>query len=332
MSLINQNNKQQLDIKIRDFEQSDYPEIARINNAVYPDSPITAEEYIEMDQNRNKKCKHRRWVAIADNTTVGTGIYTQHIYQYHPQKYNIRVIVLPEYQNKGIGSKLFNLIEEMLIPFNPVAIKSEARDDMNNAVRFLEARGYKEFQRYAEPHLDVDSFDFALYENLLKNLKSRGIEIKTMKELETDPRRDRKMYELEQELGPDMPDEDGFTPIDFETFKKEIIEASYTIPDAYFIAVEGDRYIGLSVLMKFKTDKSLFTGLTGVKRSYRRLGIATCLKVRAIGYAKKNHYSKIKTENQFGNQPMLSLNRKLGFRKQYDWICFKKLLENNSEK
>jgi len=248
VSLINQNNKQQLDIKIRDFEQSDYPEIARINNAVYPDSPITAEEYIEMDQNRNKKCKHRRWVAIADNTTVGTGIYTQHIYQYHPQKY------------------------KMLIPFNPVAIKSEARDDMNNAVRFLEARGYKEFQRYAEPHLDVDSFDFALYENLLKNLKSRGIEIKTMKELETDPRRDRKMYELEQELGPDMPDEDGFTPIDFETFKKEIIEASYTIPDAYFIAVEGDRYIGLSVLMKFKTDKSLFTGLTGVKRSYRRLG------------------------------------------------------------
>ncbi|MCP4703871.1 MAG: GNAT family N-acetyltransferase, partial [candidate division Zixibacteria bacterium] len=136
------------------------------------------------------------------------------------------------------------------------------------------------------------------------------------------------------EIAADMPDEDGFTKLDYETYRKENLEASYTNPDSYFIALENGNYIGVSVLFKFKQNKDLYTGLTGVRRPYRRRGIATCLKVKAIEYAKKHNFAKIGTDNQSTNKPMRDLNDKLGFKKQYDWICYKKVIrqENATEK
>ena len=230
-----------------------------------------------------------------------------------------------------IGSKLYDQIVQSLEQFDPEAINTEARDDMPHALRFLESKGMKEYQQYSEPHLEVDSFDFTSYENLEENLKSNGIEIKTMRELETDPERDRKLHELDQKIAPDLPDENGFTPIDFEDFKKECLEASFTLPDAYFVAVDGDKYVGLSALQKFAANKDLYTGLTGVLRSHRKRGIATALKVQAIKYARDNNYARIGTDNQSTNKPMRSLNDKLGFKQRFNWICYRKVLRAEIE-
>jgi len=295
---------------------------------------MSPEEFIEFDTNRNKKCKHRRWLAIIDNKIVGTGVYTQEIWQYHPEKFYIWMMVHPEYQNIGVGSKLYDRIWKSLEKFNPISINTDARNDMPQADRFIVARGYKSFQRYAEPHLEVESFDFAPYESLERKLNSEGIIIKTMRELESDPDRNHKIYEMDQEIAEDMPDEDGFTRLDYETYRKENLEASYTVPESYFIALDNGNYIGVSVLFKFKQNKNLYTGLTGVRRPYRRRGIATCLKVKAIEYAKQNNYAKIGTDNQSTNIPMRDLNDKLGFKKKFDWICYKKVFinEKTSEK
>jgi len=117
-------------IFIRDFEEKDYPGIAEVFSTVYPDKPTTADEYIEQDKNRNKKCKHRRWVAIADDKIVGTGTYTQNIYQYHPFKFKIWIVVKPEYQNNKIGARLYNQIIESMKQFDPISVITETRNDM----------------------------------------------------------------------------------------------------------------------------------------------------------------------------------------------------------
>ena len=313
---------------IRDFEKSDYPGIPEIFNSVYPDKVATAEDYIEQDQNRHKKCKHRRWVAVADDSIIGTGTYTQNIYQYHPHKFKIWIGLKPEYQNKGIGSKLYDQISEALKQFDPISIITETRDDMPHAVRFLLSREFKEFQKYSEPYLDVNSFDFTPYKSLEQKLNSNGIEIKTIRELESDPKRDRKLFELDNEIARDLPDEETSTPLDYESFEKTCLNATYIVPEAYFVAIDGDQYIGLSTLHKHKAEEDLEIGLTGVKRDYRRLGIATCLKIKAIEYAKKHQYSRIETENQSGNKPMLELNKRLGFKEKYVWLCFRKIFRD----
>src|SRR5262249_28262313 len=70
---------------------------------------------------------------------------------------------------------------------------------------------------------------------------------------------------------------------------------------------------------------------TGVLREYRRRGIAMALKLRAILYAKSAGYSRIKTWNEQGNRPMLSINEALGFIKQPAWIAFAKKLSDAAE-
>jgi GNAT superfamily N-acetyltransferase len=114
--------------------------------------------------------------------------------------------------------------------------------------------------------------------------------------------------------------------VPFEKWRKDIIEDPMFLPDAYFVALDGAEYVGMSNLWDDRASDHLNTGLTGVKRSHRRRGIATALKVRAIAYAKANGHPLIKTGNEVGNRPMLSINQRLGFVRQPDWITLKKVL------
>jgi len=67
-------------------------------------------------------------------------------------------------------------------------------------------------------------------------------------------------------------------------------------------------------------------GITGVKRAIRRRGIALIMKVRAIIYARENGFLLVRTGNEIGNQPMLAINKRLGFIRQPDWIFFQKTI------
>jgi len=51
--------------------------------------------------------------------------------------------------------------------------------------------------------------------------------------------------------------------------------------------------------------------LTGVRREYRGKGVAFAMKPKVIGYARKNGYEKIKTENATTNPSMFGINMKL---------------------
>ncbi|HYN89501.1 MAG TPA: GNAT family N-acetyltransferase, partial [Ardenticatenaceae bacterium] len=67
------------------------------------------------------------------------------------------------------------------------------------------------------------------------------------------------------------------------------------------------------------------TGVTTVRREYRRRHIATALKVRAIRFAREQGAREILTNNDAGN-PMYQLNLKLGFEPQPSWVRVEKKL------
>jgi predicted GNAT family acetyltransferase len=53
--------------------------------------------------------------------------------------------------------------------------------------------------------------------------------------------------------------------------------------------------------------------MTGVKRAYRRKGIATALKLRTVAFAQVQGAHLLMTSNNSAN-PMYQLNLKLGFQ------------------
>ena len=77
---------------------------------------------------------------------------------------------------------------------------------------------------------------------------------------------------------------------------------------------------------KEPTGKRFGAGLTGVVRAYRRPGIATALKVRTIEYARSVGAETIVTSNE-ENNPMYTLNLKLGFEPKPAWISYQETVD-----
>jgi GNAT superfamily N-acetyltransferase len=74
-------------------------------------------------------------------------------------------------------------------------------------------------------------------------------------------------------------------------------------------------------------DDSLRGGLVGVKRAFRRKGVALAMQVRAIAYARENGHPLIKTSTAVINIPMRSVYERLGFVRQPDWIQMEKVCD-----
>jgi mycothiol synthase len=310
-------------MKIRDFTTNDYLAIVNVHhsqNIVWPEWPSTAEAWAEADRNRNPKCLHKRWVAIEDDQVVGFASYGQSADDYHPNRFYVDVEVYPDYQHRGIGSSLYNQVIEGLQPFDPQVLRANAFTNLPQGFHFLQKRGFYEAFRETPVHLDVMKFDPSLYVGLEAKLRSMGIVIRTLSELETDPNRDLKIYELYQEIENDLPREGGkIEKPEFEEWIKWSLHDPTILHNAYFVAVHGNEYIGLRELGKNPDSNQLLGGLLGVRKEYRKQGIGLAMQLRGIAYARKHGYPVLKTCTAIQNTAMQALFNKLGYQRDPEW-------------
>ena len=319
-------------IRIRPFTQADYAGAIETNNAVYSDYPNAVEEWQHQDANRDPKIKHARFVAVMplsaqavlEGKIVGVGQYGQSMTNYHPRKFWLETYVHPDHQGQGIGSALYDTLMEALQPLEPLALRYGAREDMQRSLRFLQDRGFQEERRAWESRLDVQAFDPVPYLPLLEQLGREGIEIKSIRELEADPERDHKLYQVELAAEADMPGSEPFTEYDFEHFRKSFLNNPDLSPDSWLVALKDGEYLAVSTLWKAQASPDLYNGATGTRQQWRRRGLALALKVKNILWAKAQGYKQIKTWNDSINRPMLSINERLGFWKMPAWITYLK--------
>ncbi len=316
-----------MNVHIRPFTGDDYAAFAALRNAAFPEYPLTVEEWQHIDRHRDPKCRFVRFVAERDGRIVGSSQYGNMTWMFHPQKFYVHVTVHPECEPQGIGRTLYRYLIEQLAPFEPLALRCEVREDMVSAVRFAKRNGFREEMRVWESRLDVQAFDSAPYAQALERTAAQGISIKTFRELEADPDRNHKLHALITEIDRDVPAPEPITPVPFDVWLSNTLEAPSLLPDAFLVALDGDEYVGLSQLWHRQGNNALDNGLTGVKRSHRRKGIALALKVRNILHAQAEGYQLIMTSNESNNRPMLSINERLGFRKQPAWVNFVQIFD-----
>jgi GNAT superfamily N-acetyltransferase len=316
---------------IRVATANDYPAIVSIHNSlniVWPEAPRTAEGWAEMDRNRNPKCKHQRWVAEKDGQVVGYGRYSQSSSDYHPQRFYVNVEVFPNYQRQGIGAALYDQVLAGLQPFDPRVLRADAFTNLPQGFPFLQKRGFYEAFRETPVHLDIASFYPSPYADLEAKLLEKGIVIKTLREMEADPERDRKVYDLYWEATEDLPQEDPrIEQQDFDEWIKWGLHDPTILPDAYFIAVHGDEYVGLRELGKDPDNDILLGGLLGVRRAYRQQHIGLAMQLRGIAYAREHGYPQLKTCTAVQNAPMQALFNKLGYARDPEWLQCQKDIE-----
>lgn len=304
-------------MQIREFEHTpeDYNAVAHVMNTVWREPIYTADDLRRDDEERPSQLVHRRFVAAVNEQIVGSGSFSHSERFYHRQRFWLHLDVLPNWRQRGIGTQLYDhLLTMMQAEYSANELHTETTDSRDHSVRFLEKRGFREDKRDPKSRLDLAEFDWTSFQGLDAKIAAMGIEIRALSDLmRDDPNALYKVYELHQRLVRDVPDPAPRTKVDYDSWKDGYSATNpYYLPEANFMALHDGTYIGLTSLWGLRTDEKLYTGMSGVKREYRRNGLATALKLRSIAFAQALGARVLMTSNNSAN-PMLQLNLKLGF-------------------
>lgn len=306
---------------MREFMPKDYSAIVDVYNTSWDGYPTTLEQLQVQDKAAQQYpgSRFQRYVVEEQGNIIAFGQYDQPPRFYEPGRFRASIVVHPRYQRQGIGTRLYQRLVSDLKGLDMFTLWTRIREDMPGGVQFARKHDFYEELYVWEFRLTVADFDFTPYADLNKALHAQGIAIKTLQELESDPERYQKLYDLTCEAGQDLPPTEHWTPPSYDNFKRDTLART---PEAYFVAVSDNNYIGLSYLTAHRKENYCSIGLTGVSRTYRRQGIALALKLRGIAYARQHAYASIRTTLDSSNQASLAMNERLGFMKQLAWIVF----------
>ncbi len=313
--------------RIQDFRGSDeeYEAIAAVFSAVWPDDEVTAITLKANDASLDPNYLFRREIVEQGGQIVAWGVLSQWPWAYHPRKYWVDFCVHPAYERQGIGTAYLHHISSFMMPRDPLTLSCETRDNKPQAVHFLQKNGFIETMRFRYYELDVSAFKPANFQEVMAQMETAAIEIISVIELQKrEPEWQRIIYDLHWELMQDVPSTIKRTRPHFDLYVDRVFKRPDFLPGGWQVAVANGRYVGLTMLRRKDNPDKLYTGLTGVIRSQRRLGIATALKVRAIIYAQQIGAKTIQADNE-ANNPMYLLNQKLGFQSLPAGVMFSKI-------
>lgn len=316
-------------IDIRPCAVQDYPALVEIHNTVYPTIPWTVEALLESDRMKPAQCKLLRVLAKRGETPLGYGRYIQYVEDIDVHRFQTSIVVLPAFQRQGVGEALYTRLMDDLQANGARILRADCYSNMPEGIRFAEKRGFKEVFRETPMHLALADFDPAPFAGLAQKLSSQGIEIKSLRELQDDPQRDRKVYAVFCEVWKDVPQEGEPISLPFEDWVHTDLDYPGAL-DSFFVAVSLVNYIGISEFGWTPNSRILQAGLAGVLPAYRGLGAALGLQVRAIEYARQNGGERITSSTAITNIPMRTLYERLGYLRQPDWLQMEKRITDTN--
>lgn len=310
--------------------EKEYADLVAVYNGAWPDEPTTVVSVKHRDASRPANRYYRRVVARLGERMVASGSAMESNWSYRPGKYNVSIDIHAEFESEGIWAQMYQALTTPLFQRDPapVLLTSDAREDKPDQIRFLTERGFAWVMRFPKSRLHVDEFNFAPYAGLIERVEASGIAIRSVAELmQSDADWQRKLYDLDWAGTQDEPSSEPPTQLSFEEYTQLFYLAPRFLPEANFIALDGDEYVGLSALEKNLAQPGhLDTGFTCVLRSHRRRNIATALKLKAIAFAKGYGAKTIDTGNE-ENNPMFQINLKLGFQPMPAWSDYHKTID-----
>ena len=257
----------------------DFAFCADVCSVVHPDNPVTGDLFAARSTGAFLLHEAGGYALVDTSSIPGTAF--------------AMVRVRPEARGAGIGAAVFEAAaaEARTLGLGRMYGRVAGGDD--ESLGFVERRGFRETGRDLTVMLEVRAADGEVADGIVE-LGDEHL---------------RGAYEVAAECLPEMalPQVAAISPYD------EWIRREGELSPVAFVALDGAEVVGYARLYTF-SDKRLENGLTAVRRSHRRRGLALALKRAQIAWAAEHGYAEILTSTVAGNEAMRGVNERLGYR------------------
>lgn len=283
-----------------------------LHNAYVPDRAMTQAEMDKRDSTFPADKKKLRELLFRDGTAVAGTVLFEAYWKAEPGRYDFFMLydAIDTTTADAIAAKLEGQVRE----FGGTNISTWVYDTRIEEIAAYESRGYRCVQKNAQSELDLTNFDPTPFMGAVESLDQSELTCVDLTQLAAMyPDAWKRMYwQAEWDMLADVPLPFELKQDPFERWEKEF--EAYREDWPWTLAVlDGDRIVSMSMLFESKFNpERFFTGLTATLPDYRRRGIATAIKVKNLMRAKAAGGKVVGTDNE-GNNPMLDLNKQLGF-------------------
>ena len=299
--------------RVRPFAERDYAAYVRITSLAEQRALDVATERAADARWDHSRYEKVRVVAVdEEDAPLGFGEIYHEPTRFEPRRYFIRLAVEARLRRRGIGAALWEQLRAELDE-RAALVACLWADDGTACQEFVRARGFVEVIRAYEQVLALATARIPV-DAAEARLALSGIAIATLADLRARRGDDalRDAYHLHTAARLDQPTLGRVTAYPYADWLEFNVESADALPEAYFVAVDGDRMVGCSSVRRASQDQ-LRIGITAVLPAYRRRGIARALKLRCHDWARRNGYREIHTSTSRSNAGMVALNESLGY-------------------
>jgi GNAT superfamily N-acetyltransferase len=219
--------------------------------------------------------------------------------------------VHPDFRGQGVGSMILSHIENWANEQEASVLLTIVMDWIDGSLPFVQKRGFSLDAHVFDLELALKQFESTKYAGFIQQVTNSGIQFVTLADLPEEESLHR-LYDLFVETSKDNPGQyDSLPP--YEQWLKEFLPEETSRTDWVFIAVDGNRFVGVTQLFKTEEKDVIYTNYTGVQKEYRGRGIAKALKLLSIDAAIQTGANTMTTDSEENNGPMQHINRSLGY-------------------
>ncbi len=298
-----------------------------VRTARYPDQPLdplmVRQEWAAMHQ----QYAEERFVVLCAAESAGMAWHEHPPWEKVPTRQGtVRAELLPAYLSMVRLEATYDFIEDRSRSSGAQLFEARARERDASIIRFLTERGYRQdrLQKFWELDL-VARRDHLLTmaEASRDRMRGEGFRILTLDQ-DRDPERYRKLHAMTAESEQDVPVTTPVPSTPFDEFVEWLRDSPGLREDRIWIARLGDEVVGLSMLSYPPVRGFVSTEWTGTARSVRGRGVARALKLETLVQAIELGVSRVRTDNDFQNAPILHINESLGYTRIPGWLSFLK--------
>lgn len=300
---------------IRPFA-GDFAAIAPLVSLLTP-TPVTAEELEQQHANVPPDMVRHRLVATdpAGEVIAYANVFSRP--ENWARNFHFTLVTAPGARRQGVGNALLDQVSAWAQSAGGKYLRTSVDDTREESARFAQNRGFA-LNHTLVNRLEVPAFDeAATFPGVVDRVAASGIRFLRFADLEREAALQR-LYQLYKVTDMDSPGYAGTDPANYpkyEAWYDDLFGGGKTLEESILLAVDGDRWVGVTILQKDGPDRGLYTEYTGVLREYRSRGIALALKLLSVRFAKEYGAPYMITRNDATNGPMLAVNSKMGYHK-----------------